>query len=160
MPRTLRNVSCCPANEASGRSSAVADGPHRERQRRASSPASCSYAVADVGLQVRPGTAASTTPSRICFPTSASSADVVGVQPVQLAADQVGQPGVADEAAVGVGGGGEPVRHPHPGRGQVGHHLPQRGVLAADLLQVGQSELGEPDDVAGSSSGLLLLRCA
>ena len=50
-------------------------------------------------------------------------------------------------AAVRIGGGGEPVRHPHPRRGQVADHLPQGGVLAADLVQVGQAQVGEPPHV-------------
>jgi hypothetical protein len=73
---------------------------------------------------------------------------VVGVEAVQHRGDPHRQPGLAQEAAVGVRGGGEAVGHPHSGGGQVRDHLAERGVLAADLLQVGQTEIGEPDHVA------------
>ena len=71
---------------------------------------------------------------------------VVGVQPVKLGLDPLGQAGLAQEPAVGLGGGGEPVRHPHPRRGQIRDHLPQRGVLAAHLLEIGQTQVREPTD--------------
>ena len=118
MPRTLRNVSCCPANEASGRSSAVAlDRTAKESS--SSSPASFVVRGADVGLEIGGERLLDHGGSGSACPTSASSLHVVGVEAGQLTADQLGQPGVADEPAVGVGGGGEPVRHPDPGRGQV-----------------------------------------
>ena len=42
----------------------------------------------------------------------------------------------------------KPSGTPYARRGQVADHLAQRGVLAADLLEVGQAEVGEPEDVA------------
>ena len=54
MPRMLRKVSCWPANEASGRSSAVATGADRERHRLGvvGPPASSVVRSADVGLEI------------------------------------------------------------------------------------------------------------
>jgi hypothetical protein len=83
---------------------------------------------------------------------------VLGVQAGEPAADCLGQSRVADEAAVRLSGRGEPVRHPHAQLGQVRHHLPQGGVLPTDLFEVGQSEFGEPEDIAGHDG--LLTRCA
>src|SRR6478752_7223518 len=74
MPRTLRKVSCCPANEASGRSSAVA----LERTAKLTSaplsplsPTSWSYAVR-MSLSRSAGNACLSTCSRMLAPTSAS----------------------------------------------------------------------------------------
>jgi hypothetical protein len=66
-------------------------------------------------------------------------ADVVGVQRAQPLGDPLRQAGVAEEALVGRRRGGEAVGDADPGVGQVGDHLAERGVLAADDLQVGES---------------------
>jgi hypothetical protein len=55
---------------------------------------------------------------------------------------------VGQELAVGIGGGGEAARHTHAGR-QLADHLAERGVLAADLLDVGHAQFVEGDHVAG-----------
>ena len=123
-------------------------GPDRERGVRRRPPTSCSYAVADVGLQVcRERLGDDRVADLLARPGRARCTSSVS-RSGKPAADLLGQAGVADEPAVGVGGRGEPVRHPHPGRSaRLRHHLPQRGVLPADLLEVGQAELGEPEDV-------------
>ena len=74
-------------------------------------------------------------------------AGVVGVEPLELAGDLLGQAGVADEPTVGVGRRREPVGHVHAELGEVADHLAERGVLAADLLEVVEAELGEGPDV-------------
>ena len=84
---------------------------------------------------------------------------VIGIQPGQLCTDQVRQPGVTDETPVRVRGGGEPVRHQHTGRRQIADHLPQTRVLPTHLLQVGQSDVGEPHDVAAHRELLLFRAC-
>ena len=69
---------------------------------------------------------------------------------------------VRQEAPVGVGGGGEPARHPHAEGGEVADHLPERGVLAAHTGQVGHGDLLEPQDVGhdGSSPDGRSRRCS
>ena len=49
--------------------------------------------------------------------------------------------------AIGIGGGGEAVRHIHAGIGEMADHFAQRGVLAADRLDVVHSQLAEPGHV-------------
>ena len=148
MPRTLRNVSCCPANEASGRSSAVRWSARR-RSARASPAGELLVGRRGCPPPGRRERLARPPRARISRPTAASAPHVVGVEAGEPDADPLGQAGVAEEALVGVGGGGEPVRARAPRRRQVRDHLAERGVLAADLLQVVQAELGEPPDVVG-----------
>jgi hypothetical protein len=76
-------------------------------------------------------------------------AGVVDVEVGQQRVDAVGEPVLGEEAAVRVGRGREPVGHGDAGGGQVLHHLPQRGVLAAHDLDVGEAEVGEPHHVLG-----------
>ena len=121
MPRMLRNVSCWPANEASGRSSAVAlDRTAKETS--ALSPASCSYA-ARMSASRSGGNGCPTIAALIALPTR-RAVDVVGVQTSQHGVDQVAQPGLADEPPERVRRGGETVGDPHPGRGQLGAPSP------------------------------------
>jgi hypothetical protein len=74
---------------------------------------------------------------------------VVGVEVPQQLLDPVGQARVTDERLVGRRRGGEAVRHLHAEVGEVGDHLAQRGVLAADLLEVVHAEVAEPAHVRG-----------
>jgi len=59
-----------------------------------------------------------------------------------------------EELAVGVRGGGEAARHLHAGARQRADHLAERGVLAADGLDVPHAQLLERDDVC--TQGMLL----
>ena len=53
---------------------------------------------------------------------------------------------MAKELAERVGGGRKPGGHAHP-LGQLGNHLAEAGVLAADRLDVRHSELRKGNDV-------------
>ena len=86
-------------------------------------------------------------------------AGVLGVELLQLSVDALGETGRAEELAIGVRGGREAVRDLHPQAAEVRDHLSERGVLAADLVEVGHAELGEPLD-ALRHCGLLLGGCA
>ena len=61
---------------------------------------------------------------------------------------------VGDAGLEGLGRGGEATGDGHAQPGQVADHLAQRGILAADAGQVGQSELVQPQDV------LVQVRCS
>ena len=49
------------------------------------------------------------------------------------------------ELAERLRGGGEAARHADARRGQGAHHFAERGVLAADSLQVRHAEIFEPN---------------
>ena len=148
MPTTLRKVSCWPANEASGRSSAVAE----ERT-----------ATAMLGLprgQLLEGarTAASScgrerrldgSSGGSSRPHAASARDVVDVEVGEAPRRSVGQTVLREEIAVGVRRGGEAAGHAHAGVGQVADHFAEGGVLAADRLDVGHPQLFERSDQGG-----------
>ena len=70
MPRMFRKVSCWPAKEASGRSSAVAE-ERTATERSSPSPVSCAYA-ARMSASRSGGKGCATTAARIVAPTSAS----------------------------------------------------------------------------------------
>ena len=70
MPSMFKKVSCWPANDASGRSSAVAL-ERTANDRPASVPTSCSYACR-ISRSRSAGNGCATTASRICRPTAAS----------------------------------------------------------------------------------------
>ena len=53
-----------------------------------------------------------------------------------------------EESAVGGCRGRESTGHRYPEAGQVADHFAERGVLAADRLDVIHAQLVEPDDVA------------
>ena len=89
MPRTLRKVSCCPANEASGQVLGGGAGPHRERRPRSSLAGQLLVGGPDVGLEVRRERLARPPPRGSPRPTAASARDVVGVQAAQLLGDPV-----------------------------------------------------------------------
>ena len=96
MPRTFRKVSCCPANEASGRSSAVA----LERTAKdASSSSAGELRRRPPGCRPRGrrGTAARPPTARICRPTAASARTSSVSRPRSCSAIALGQAGVADE---------------------------------------------------------------
>ena len=83
---------------------------------------------------------------------------VVGVEAVEQAGDAFGQAALptrlrADEPVERAGRRGEAVGHPHPEPAEVRHHLAQRGVLATDLLEVAQAEVGEPPHIGMAHVG-------
>ena len=80
-------------------------------------------------------------------PRCSQRLDVVGLQALEAAGDLRVQAGLGQELAERIGGGGEAARNVHPGGGQVGDHFAQRGVLAADLVEVVHAELVEPADI-------------
>src|SRR5215218_8510007 len=133
IPRTLRNVSCCPAKDASGRSSAVA--LDRTAKELSSSPDSSVYA-ARMSASRSAGNGWATTAALISCPTSARALHVVRIEVAESFIDPIGEPGVPDEAAIGVGGGRKAVRHADAELTQLGDHLAEAGVLPTDLLDV------------------------
>ena len=152
MPLTFRKVSCCPANDASGRSSAVAD----ERTAKlasglsAASRANCSRMPASSAG----GSGVSTIHWRICGAGGGQRAHVVDVQRGQLVLDALAEAAVAQELAEGVRRGGEAAGHAHAGGGQLADHLAEGGVLAADHLDVGHPQCFERCDQGGRQGGL------
>jgi hypothetical protein len=80
---------------------------------------------------------------------------VVGVEVAESLIDQIGQPGVPDEAAIGVGSGRKAVGYADTEVAELRDHLAEAGVLPADLLDVAKTELGEPSDVAAWAAGAL-----
>ena len=65
----------------------------------------------------------------------------------ELAFDARIEPALFEKLTVGERRGGETARHLHPESGERADHLPERGVLAADTLDVVHAELLERDDV-------------
>lgn len=55
--------------------------------------------------------------------------------------------------AVGIRGGCEAVGYADTDRSQISDHLAQRRVLAADLVEIGKAQVGEPDDCRCSRGG-------
>ena len=72
--------------------------------------------------------------------------DILGIQCGQLGVDHLGQAALGDELPVGIRGGGESVRYAYARCGEVADHLAQRGVLAAHLIDVGETKVREPRD--------------
>ncbi len=69
--------------------------------------------------------------------------DVVDVQGLQALRDALGQVVVGKEVAEGERGGGKAARNPDAGFRQLGDHLPQRRILAADDFHVSHAQLLE-----------------
>ena len=72
---------------------------------------------------------------------------VLDVERGQAVVDALVQGVEGDELAEGVRRGGEAARDRDAQVGQLADHLAERGVLAADLGQVGQAEFVQPKDV-------------
>lgn len=83
---------------------------------------------------------------------SGEGADIVHVQSGQLGRDLAGQTFKGQELAEGMGRGGKAGRHAHA-LGQLRNHLAERGVLAADRLDVGHAQFsnGTTNAVASKS---------
>ena len=116
MPRDVEEGLLLPGERRVGQVLGGRARPHGEGQPRRRPPASCVVRRRGCRPRGRRGTAARRPPSRISLPTSASARTSSVSRPASSRADPLGQPGVADEAAVGVGGGGEAVRAPAPRR--------------------------------------------
>ena len=74
--------------------------------------------------------------------------DVAGVQSVEGVGDDTLEGRGAHELTVGIGGQREARRHAHAEVGQLGEHLAEGGVLAADEVDVVHADLGQPSDPA------------
>ena len=109
-PRTLRNVSCWPAKEASGRSSAVAE----ERTATANSSAPLArifrQAVEDLLLQARRERGREH-PAANLLADDGEPLDVVDIERRQRGADPLIQAVLCEKVAVGVRGGREAAGH-------------------------------------------------
>ena len=137
-PRMLRKVSCWPAKEASGRSSAVAL-ERTATDTLSSPPVSSRYASAISAWSCFGNSAASIQP-RISFAAAGERLDVFGIHALQPRFDAAREAALREEFAEGVGGGGKSSRNPDSRLGKLGDHLAQGGVLASDLLDVGHPE--------------------
>ena len=70
--------------------------------------------------------------------------DVIDVQVGEPILDALGQAALGDELLERERGGCEAARHGYAELAQVADHLAERGILAADLAEVGQAQLIEP----------------
>jgi hypothetical protein len=141
MPTTLRKVSCWPANDASGMSSAVADertaneafGVARGQARELG---------AHAGLQSPAGTAR---PRSIADLGAGfgQRAHVVGVERLQAFGDALGEAAELQELAERVRRRGEAGRHANARGSELADHFAEAGVLAADDVDVGHPQLLE-----------------
>ena len=138
----LRNVSCCPANDASGRSSAVADD--RTAKLAWSSPSERFAYASRTSCSSAGCSGWSTIACRTCLPDPRQRVHVVGVQALHQPGDPRRQPLLRHEVPERRRRRGEPVGHAYPRRRQVPDHLPQRRVLPPDVLQVRHPQRREP----------------
>ena len=63
--------------------------------------------------------------------------------------DRLFEPVCLHKSPIGLCGGGEAGRHSYPLRTEMGHHLAERGILAADAGNVVLSQLFKPDHMGG-----------
>ena len=80
---------------------------------------------------------------------SSERPDILHVQRRQPVVNPLVQGVVRDEGLERVGGGGETAGHRHTESGELADHLAERGVLAADLGEIGQAQVVQPQDVGG-----------
>ena len=130
MPTTLRKVSCWPAKDASGMSSAVADERTANEafgslaDRRANSSRT---PLLELGRERRV-----LDPAADLGAGLGQRAHVVGVERLQARGDALGQAAELQELAERVRRGGEAAGHAHARGGQLADHFAEAGVLAAD----------------------------
>src|SRR6218665_3415116 len=103
-PSTFRKLSCWPANEASGRSSAVAD-------ERTANDAPGNFAGQRLPQFVREGLGLHQRAN--LGPRSRKGAHVLGVEAAEPGIDALGQRAVLEEFAKRMGRGGKARRHTH-----------------------------------------------
>ena len=72
------------------------------------------------------------------------SSDIIDVEPVQTVIDALGQGVVADEFLERIGGGGEASGNRNAQLAEMADHFTQGGVFAADLRQIGKTEVVQP----------------
>ena len=151
MPETLRKVSCWPANDASGRSSAVAD----ERTAKVASgwsAASRSYSRRTSASNAG-GSGWRLDPGADLGAGGGERAHVVGVERGEPLGDAPRQAAFGEEGAKRVRRGREAARHADAGLAQLADHFAEGGVLAADRLDVGHSQGVESGDEGGRQVG-------
>src|SRR6059036_2093418 len=149
-PRILRKVSCCPAKEASGKSSAVAL-ERTATETLSSPPVNSSYAWATSDWSCFGRGVASIQP-RISAPAP-ERLYVVGVEPLEPRFDAGSECAPIEELPESVGRGGETVGDPDSRLGELTDHLAQRCVFPSDLLDVSHSEPIEIHHVFEPSHG-------
>ncbi len=82
------------------------------------------------------------------LPGQGQGGHIAAVQVLKDPFDPGVEAGPAQKTPVGVCSGGETVRDLDPGRGEVSDHFAERGVLAADLIEIGQAEVRKPKNVS------------
>ena len=152
MPWTFRKVSCWPAKEASGRSSAVAEertaklAPGWSALRRANcSRTACSSAD---------GNAASITQRRTVAPASASARTSSTSSVRSRLSMRSVSPASRRNSRKAMRRRRKSAGHPDARVRELADHLAEAGVLAANDLDIGHSQLFERDDQGGRQGGL------
>ncbi len=74
---------------------------------------------------------------------------VVHIEGIEGGIDTLVEAFVGQEFAIGIGGSRKAAGHGDTGIGQIGDHLTERGVLAANAINIVHAELIEIDDVFG-----------
>ena len=149
-PRTLRKVSCCPAKEASGRSSAVAE----ERTATAISPPAFIFCQAPSTSccersRERRGENPRADAARRC---RASVLDVVDVELAQRVRDALVEPALREEVAIRLRRGGEAIAaRARSRRARLRIISPIEAFLPPTISHVAHAELVERQDVRRSS---------
>ena len=139
-PRTLRNVACWPANEASGRSSAVADDRTATEMPRPASSA-CQAATHFLAQASRQRRGQDRLPD---LGARARQGGQIGhIESMQCVLDTPIEAVLAQEIPVRVHGGRIAVRHRDAKPRERAQHLTERRVLAANELYVGAAEFPE-----------------
>ncbi len=80
---------------------------------------------------------------------AASAVDVIDVEAGERAGDASVEAVLREELAVGVRGGGEAARHADAELRELAQHLAERGILAADAIDVLAADFIEGNDVIG-----------
>ncbi len=73
--------------------------------------------------------------------------DIIDIEAGQSIEDAASEILVLDELTVGIGGGREATGDRYTQIGQVADHFTQRGILAADLGEIGQAQAVQPKDI-------------
>ena len=144
MPCTFRNVSCWPANEASGRSSAVAEAAHGETRHCGWSAARQRVVGADRVPRDAAGKGVSTIQRADRGAGLGECAHVVDIERAQPRAGCARQDrSCSRNCRKAMRRGGKTAGHAHPAGGQLADHLAEAGVLAAHHLDVGHPQFFE-----------------
>ena len=151
MPTTLRKVSCWPANDASGRSSAVAE------ERTAKVASGLSAARRSNSLRIAASSAGG---NGCCLDPAADlgaglgqGAHVVGVERASRSAIRLARPPSARNWRKACAVVAKPPGTRTPELAQLADHFAEGGVLAADRLDIGHSQMFETGDEGGRQVG-------